>query len=194
MRGMTRTYNRRNGFMLLELLLVVGIAAILIISGVTTYNLVNRSNRINNAVKLVSHLIVKTQSIYSGTNDYGNENIEAMLYNTNNVPPQYRSSTAGEITTPFSSSASAIAIMGSGMWSPPNDFDIQMIVPPAYIVEFLQAFGTGIANEINVIHACGMSFGNYGANGMTFDVPMLSAACGDSTVSPNAANVTLIVQ
>ncbi len=56
----TMNLNRESGFTLLELLLVIGVAALLLIGGIATYRLVSEGNRATEAVRLM--LLLKQES------------------------------------------------------------------------------------------------------------------------------------
>lgn len=175
---MKKTNNK--GFTLLELLLVVGIAAILIVAGITTYNLVTRGNQVNEAVRLVNTLADQTRRLYSSQNTYGTAttNIEAALYNAGAVPSRYISSTAGVITSPFSSAATAVAVTGDAT---PGQFNIALAMPPNLVPEVISAFNPAQSSEIVSVTYCGTT-------GTTIDPAAVATACGSSTTIPTAAN------
>jgi prepilin-type N-terminal cleavage/methylation domain-containing protein len=59
----TITANRQSGFTLLELLLVIGVAALLLIGGIATYRLVSDGNKTTEATRLLLTLRQETQTM-----------------------------------------------------------------------------------------------------------------------------------
>ena len=172
---MKNKQQQQKGFTLLELLLVVGIAAILIVAGITTYNLVNRGNQINDSVRLTNILMDQVRRLYSSNGNYGTSDLEAALYNSGVVPGKYKSATAGVINTPFDTTASAIAITGSN-----NSFIVSINVPASYIPEFLNNFNPANNTDIQGIDACNTSTTST-TNGVTSVNPAtLASTCGST--------------
>jgi type II secretory pathway pseudopilin PulG len=62
---------REGGFSLLELLLVVGVGALLLLAGIATYRLVTQGTSVNEAVRVLTTLKEKTQRAYQGQRSYG---------------------------------------------------------------------------------------------------------------------------
>ena len=183
---------RIRGFTLLEVLLVIGVAAILIVSGIMIYNLAVRTQKVNETIKLLHHIVDDVHSIYATIPDYGNGNMESVIYNMGTIPAQYKSATLGELTTPFGAEASAISIVGSGVFSPPNDFVITMSIPPAYVPRIMTSFYKEINSKaFNRVEGCGQGFGAYTST-LKFDVKTLVVACGSSTEMPSSPNFTII--
>ncbi|MCB9979184.1 MAG: prepilin-type N-terminal cleavage/methylation domain-containing protein [Rhodospirillales bacterium] len=60
-----------SGFSLLELLLVVGVGALLLLAGIATYRLVTQGNDVNDAVRVLTTIKSQTQKAYQGQNGYG---------------------------------------------------------------------------------------------------------------------------
>lgn len=176
---------KKQGFSLLELLLVVGIAAILIVAGITTYNLVNKGNQINAATSLVNTIMDQTRRLYGGQNTYGAASIETALFNSGSVPARYKSATAGQIATPFADSAIAIAITGAT-----QNFVVALAVPPAYAPELAVNFNPAQSTDIIGLNVCGTAITP--ANAATaLNAATLSGQCGASTTIPAAANLTI---
>lgn len=169
------------GFTLLELLLVVGIAAILIVAGITTYNLVTRGNQVNEAVRLVNTLADQTRRLYSSQSSYGtaSTNIEAALYNAGSVPSRYIGGAAGVITSPFSSTATAVAVTGDAT---AGQFNVSMAMPPNLVAEVVSTFNPAQSSEIVSVTYCGTS------TSANVDPAAVSTACGSSTTIPTTAN------
>lgn len=59
----TMNNNRESGFTLLELLLVIGVAALLLIGGIATYRLVSDGNKTTEATRLLLTLRQETQTM-----------------------------------------------------------------------------------------------------------------------------------
>lgn len=62
---------RESGFTLLELLLVVGVGALLIIGGIATYRMVVEGTRVNDSVRILTTIKQEAQQLYQGQNNYG---------------------------------------------------------------------------------------------------------------------------
>ncbi len=177
--------NKTKGFTLLELLLVVGIAAILIVAGITTYNLVTRGNQVNEAVRLVNTLVDQTRRLYSSQNTYGaaSNNIEVALYNAGSVPSRYLGG-AGVITSPFSSAATAVAVTGHAT---AGQFTVSMAMPPNLVPEVVGAFNPAQSADIVSVAYCGAT-----AVTGNIDPATVATACGSSTTIPTTANMTVV--
>ncbi len=65
------TVQNQKGFTLLELLLVVGVGAILLLAGIATYRLVTEGNNVNEAGRLLTTIKQQVQRLYQGQNTYG---------------------------------------------------------------------------------------------------------------------------
>lgn len=69
---MTKIQNKKQaGFSLLELLLVVGVGALLLLAGIGTYRLVTQGTSANEAVRVLTTLKEKTQRAFQGQSSYG---------------------------------------------------------------------------------------------------------------------------
>lgn len=62
---------REAGFSLLELLLVVGVGALLLLAGIATYRLVTQGNNVNDAVRILTTIKQQTQRAFQGQSSYG---------------------------------------------------------------------------------------------------------------------------
>lgn len=67
------------GFSLLELLLVVGVGALLLLAGIATYRQVVEDNKVNEAARILMIIKSETQRAYQGQPDYGAADITAVL-------------------------------------------------------------------------------------------------------------------
>lgn len=63
--------NKEGGFSLLELLLVVGVGALLLLAGIATYRLVTQGTSVNEAVRVLTTIKEKTQRAFQGQRGYG---------------------------------------------------------------------------------------------------------------------------
>lgn len=183
--------SKQKGFTLLELLLVVGIAAILIVAGITTYNLVNKSNQINETTRLVHTIMDQFRRLYAGTGTYAGTAAaaETALWNSGSVPARYRGATAAiGIITPFQADANAFTITPNGA-----TFTVGLRVPPAYAPELAQNFNPGTSNDLVSIQVCGGAVIN-AANAANLSAAALSATCGGTTAQPAANNLVIIAR
>lgn len=67
-----RKTGQEAGFSLLELLLVVGVGALLLLAGISTYRLVTQGTSVNEAVRVLTTLKEKTQRAFQGQRGYSN--------------------------------------------------------------------------------------------------------------------------
>ena len=67
------------GFSLLELLLVVGVGALLLLAGIATYRQVVEDNKVNNATRILTIIKSEVQRAYQGQPDYGTGDITTVL-------------------------------------------------------------------------------------------------------------------
>lgn len=63
--------HNEGGFSLLELLLVVGVGALLLLAGIATYRLVTQGTSSNEAVRVMTTIKEKTQRAFQGQRGYG---------------------------------------------------------------------------------------------------------------------------
>jgi len=96
------------GFSLLELLLVVGVGALLLLAGIGTYRLVTEGNNINNATQLLATLKQQTQRAFRGQATYGNagDDLVPILVDLRAVPADVVTGPDGseELVHPFGGS------------------------------------------------------------------------------------------
>ncbi len=62
---------KESGFSLLELLLVVGVGALLLLAGIGTYQLVTSGSTSNEAIRLIATVKQQTQRAFQGQQTYG---------------------------------------------------------------------------------------------------------------------------
>lgn len=59
------------GFSLLELLLVIGVGALLLIAGLATYRIVTEGNNVNEAIRILNSAKIGIQTLYQNQANYG---------------------------------------------------------------------------------------------------------------------------
>lgn len=74
------------GFSLLELLLVVGVGALLLLAGIATYRLVTQGNNVNDAVRTLTTIKQQTQRAFQGQPNYGTADLVPTLVAMNAFP------------------------------------------------------------------------------------------------------------
>ncbi len=79
---------QESGFSLLELLLVVGVGALLLLAGIATYRLVTQGTSANEAVRILTTIKEKTQRAFQGQRGYvdGDDGITSVLVTMNAFP------------------------------------------------------------------------------------------------------------
>lgn len=68
---LVRNRQKESGFSLLELLLVVGVGALLLLAGIGTYQLVTSGSTSNEAIRLIATVKQQTQRAFQGQQTYG---------------------------------------------------------------------------------------------------------------------------
>lgn len=138
------------GFTLLELLLVVGIASVLIVSGITLYNAVYQQNAINEGVRIVNMIIAQTKRMNPNKN-YGAiaADLEPLLARSANFPAKYINGT--QIITPFNKTSGSVVLLASL----PGTFSLDIALPQAYVPQIAAQFNPNDSNEITFIRFCG---------------------------------------
>ncbi len=168
----TKNRHATKGFTLLELLLVVGVAAILIVSGISVYSNIRDNAKLNEMKSLlliveggVRDLRSKYSVSFSGTP------YEEYLYNTGKIPDKYLSTTPGQIAGPYPGSFTVDGI-GSTL------FRINFFVSTKKAVELLQIYDPSRNNGVHTVFACGLVVGS---NQALPDIPTLSQQCLSSS-------------
>lgn len=172
------------GFTLLELLLVVGIAAVLIISGITLYNSVNRQNSINEGVRIVNMIIAQTKRLHPNRN-FGAiaADLEPLIARSGNLPAKYVSGT--QIITPFNGTGGSVVLLASL----PGTFSLDIALPRAYVPQIAAQFNPNNSADISFIRYCG----NPVSDGDTMpDVAEMGSQCAGA--SGAALNFNVVTQ
>ncbi len=74
MKTSTEMRKGEKGFSLLELLLVVGVGALLLLAGIATYRLVVQGNNVNEAIRVLATIKQQTQRAFQGQRAYAAAN------------------------------------------------------------------------------------------------------------------------
>ncbi len=74
------------GFSLLELLLVIGVGALLLMAGIATYRLVMQGNNVNDAIRTLTTIKQQTQRAFQGQPSYGTSDLVPTLVAMNAFP------------------------------------------------------------------------------------------------------------
>lgn len=164
-----KTYER--GFSLLELLLVVGVGALLLLGGLGVYRLVTQGNKANEAIRLLTTLKNQTQLVFQNQATYtgsGTGDMIPTLITTGAIPSQYASGTSAAVD-PWGRPL-AVDVTGSG-----SQFAITMSDMTA---ENCVALG-GVFNPANDSDFDGLEINASAATG--YDIASLTSDCaGDA--------------
>ena len=68
---MKTAQSNEKGFSLLELLLVIGVGALLLLAGLATYRIVTQGNNISEAIRLLNSAKIGMQTLYQNQTTYG---------------------------------------------------------------------------------------------------------------------------
>ncbi len=177
---------KSRGFTLLELLLVVGIAAVLIIGGITGYSMINRGIMISETAKVINLMISQARRLNASSLDYGppGTDLEPMIANSHSMPQQFI--LGDDIVTPFNKTDGGVVFLASVS----GYMSIDMALPPAYLPEIATHFDPNRSAEITFLRVCGTAI----PDGTPLpDVATLSNACGNGR-NALALNFTLVTQ
>lgn len=128
----TKTESKQAGFSLLELLLVVGVGALLLLAGIATYRLVTQGTSANEAIRVLTTLKEKTQRAFQGQRGYTNGSLVDTLVTMNAFP----AGVLDDQDNPIHAWGGDITIVGAG-----RNFDIAYVdVPPDACVSLGTSF------------------------------------------------------
>lgn len=129
---------KEKGFSLLELLLVVGVGALLLLAGIGTYQLVTSGSTANEAIRLIATVKQQTQRAFQGQGTYG------ATAGTDVVPTlvameAFPSGVLNAASTPIDPWGGTIAVASAGTGGP--NFSITYpAVPTASCIQIGTAF------------------------------------------------------
>ncbi len=167
---------RRNerGFSLLELLLVVGVGALLLLAGIATYRLVTQGNNVNDAVRILATLKQQVQRAFQGQSTYGTGDITPTLVNLNGFPSGVYDPGTGNATHPWNDT---ILITGAT-----TTFTIQFTqVPSDACIQLGTTFNENDSDFVSLQ-----------AGGSTFDAATPVTVAGLTTACGAGGNVDMI--
>jgi prepilin-type N-terminal cleavage/methylation domain-containing protein len=170
------------GFTLLELLLVVGIAAILIVAGITTYSLVNKSNTATETIRLVNIVLDQSRRLFASTGSYTGTAaaMEAALVNTGKIPQKYISGVAGNISSPYGAAATDVTLTPAAGGA---TFTMVMNIAGNQLPDIAPSFDPRRDDSITSITACGTTITDATPSATAFNGATLAAnaTCNSST-------------
>lgn len=162
---------RRNqrGFSLLELLLVVGVGALLLLAGIATYRLVTQENAANEALEVIYTVTAGMHKLFAGQQGgYGNASLLPTLINANAFPASVHV-TAGGVYHPM---GQAMDVVGFDSY-----FEIQLYaISPGDCIKLGQGFQPGTEDNFLYLDVGGTVFD--ATTGLT--VANLTPACSAS--------------
>lgn len=178
----TITKTRESGFTLLELLLVIGVAALLLIGGIATYRLVSEGNKTTDTTRLLLTIRQQTQTMAQQQGG----SYTGLTYNTTtpdaNNPLVVAGTLINQQRNPF---AGNIVIDVSGA----NDINLSVQftnIPKPACVRLMQA----MTNPSEVV-SVGTATATYTSAGATPQIPV-SVANATAACNQTANNITWI--
>lgn len=104
---------KERGFSLLELLLVVGVGALLLLAGLSTYRMVTQDNAVNQTLSAVFATKSSVKKMFASQNGYGAGSLIPSLVAANGFPSSIRVDT-GTMTAnhPIGGAFDVIAVVG----------------------------------------------------------------------------------
>lgn len=171
-----KTRNRRSGFSLLELLLVVAVGAVLILAGLGAYRLVSENNNTNQATRLITTLKQQVQQAYQGQASYGSgAGIVDDLVALRALPSDLATVGTGDTMT-AKSMFGPITIIGNA-----TNFSIAFAnVPKGACIRLAQQFTPQNANDF-VSLSVGSTALTQASPATSFSQSALATACSDQT-------------
>lgn len=101
--------SQEHGFSLLEVLLVIGVGAILMFAGIGTYSLSTESYKVSDAKRTVASLKQRVQNLYSGQRTYGSDVDLTQIALNADLFPTTALDDAGNPITPWDTGIEIIA-------------------------------------------------------------------------------------
>lgn len=170
----------------MELLLVVGLAAILIVGGIAAYSMVKRGADIGETTKLIHMIVHEARRLNKANGDYGpaGTNLEPLLIGSRSLPPRHIN--GNHIITPYSNENGAVILLATG----DGQFSLQMALPPAHIPFIAQDFDPTRSPEITSLRVCETTI----VKDQQMPNPAgLSAICGNGD-NASVINFTLVTR
>lgn len=137
---LVKSRKKERGFSLLELLLVVGVGALLLLAGIGTYQLVTSGSTANNAIRLIATIKQQTQRAFQGQGTYGNGTTPDNLVPTLVAMEAFPSGVLNAAAAPIDPWGGAIAIVAAGGVAGPNFSITYPAVPTASCIQIGTAF------------------------------------------------------
>lgn len=160
-----RRMQEEKGFSLLELLLVVGVGALLLLAGIATYRLVMQGNNVNDAVRTLATIKQQTQRAFQGQPSYGSADLVPTLVTMNAFPAGVLNTSS----TPIHPWGGNIAIVGAD-----QNFTVTFQqVPSDSCVQLANTFNTGDTDFFSLSIG-----GTVYARGAVMDPVTVAGSCG----------------
>lgn len=172
-----KTLRRRSqaGLTLVEVLLVLAIAAVAIVGGTVLFSAASETQKTNQTLSDLNALSAGVRTLFNTQPDYGAvaTDLVPLLANAGKIPANMRTAT-NTITDQFGGNVTVVSQGGS--------FDVTMPgVPQAPCVTILNTLGstTGGANIVSIE----TGDANYGTDAFPIDIVEANAACTDTNTN-----------
>ncbi len=174
------------GFTLLELLLVVGIAAALLVGGLWAAIAVQETHRVTEVVRLVNMIRSETNRLRFEMAVADDTDLEALLLAKGRIGHRFIDEGNNLIMTPYSSEAYATSVHARAN----AVTEIGFAIPPAKAIELYSQFPVNASQDIVRFDVCGLviTLANAGTVGTPDNV---ANSCGSSKTVPTVENVAI---
>ncbi len=163
----------QSGFSLLELLLVVGVGALLLLAGIATYRLVTQGNNVNDAIRVLATIKSQTQRAFQGQRSYGAVGTDLIptLVTMNAFP----AGTVGDDDLPRHPWGGDITVAGND-----QEFIVSFVdVPPDGCVQVGTTFDVDDTDFVSL----NVGGEDFVPGGDPITAPAMADACGDAPVT-----------